>query len=45
MRHLEALGVHVFNPVKSIEISRDKLYTHQIMVRYHQSSYQTLVMV
>jgi glutathione synthase/RimK-type ligase-like ATP-grasp enzyme len=31
MRQFEALGVQMFNPVQSIEISRDKLYTHQIM--------------
>ena len=31
MRQLETLGVKVFNPSASIEISRDKLYTHQVL--------------
>ena len=31
LRQLEALGVRVFNPVNAIEISRDKLYTHQVL--------------
>ena len=31
LRQLEALGVLVFNPVNAIEISRDKLYTHQVL--------------
>jgi gamma-F420-2:alpha-L-glutamate ligase len=31
LRQLEALGVTVFNPVNSIEIARDKLYTHQVL--------------
>jgi len=31
MRQLETLGVKMFNPTPSIEISRDKLYTHQVL--------------
>ena len=31
MRQLESLGVKVFNPSASIEISRDKMYTHQVL--------------
>ena len=31
LRQLEALDVLVFNPVNAIEISRDKLYTHQVL--------------
>ena len=31
MRQLESLGVQVFNPSASIEISRDKMYTHQVL--------------
>ena len=31
LRQLEALGVRVFNPVNAIEVSRDKLYTHQVL--------------
>jgi len=31
MRQLESLGVQVFNPSSSIEISRDKMYTHQVL--------------
>ena len=31
MRQLEQWGIKVYNPSASIEISRDKLYTHQIL--------------
>ena len=31
LRQLEALGVRVYNPVNAIEVSRDKLYTHQVL--------------
>jgi gamma-F420-2:alpha-L-glutamate ligase len=31
MRQLESFGVKVFNPSASIEISRDKMYTHQVL--------------
>jgi len=31
VRHLERNGVRVFNNMDSLEISRDKLYTHQII--------------
>lgn len=31
MRQLQMLGVLMFNPPDSIEVSRDKLYTHQVM--------------
>ena len=31
LRQLEAMEIKVFNGVRSMEIARDKLYTHQIM--------------
>ena len=37
MRQLETLGVLMFNPTPSIEISRDKLYTHQVSDRFEHS--------
>jgi glutathione synthase/RimK-type ligase-like ATP-grasp enzyme len=31
LRQLEAMEIKVFNGVKAMEVSRDKLYTHQVM--------------
>ncbi len=30
IRHLESLGIKVFNDMAALDISRDKLYTHQV---------------
>jgi len=33
LRQLERLGVHIFNSPESIDIVKDKLYTHQILAK------------
>lgn len=35
IRHLERLGVHTFNTSQSIDIVKDKLFTHQILAEHN----------
>lgn len=35
IRHLERLGVKTFNSASSIDIVKDKLYTHQILAEHN----------
>lgn len=35
IRHLERLGVHTFNDSQSIDIVKDKLFTHQILAEHN----------
>ncbi|PIK16378.1 RimK family alpha-L-glutamate ligase [Halobacteriovorax sp. JY17] len=43
IRHLERLGVRSFNTSESIEIVKDKLYSHQILAEYNMPVPKTML--